>query len=621
MGLFFSIVISLIFILFMAFIFIGISKFLKIGTVKLNIVIVLFTLGFVLYYIGYYEKENYIVTSAKAFFSSVQMLVLNNNFDGLVNPIIADSLWGIPLLSLISVLIFAILAQTLAVTLFKDFSSYISAKYFSSQDTYIILGYDSVLDQLIYDIKKTTSAKVFVFDDLSKKYEIIEKGYAYLATSKLNKKLFSRSKKLYVFCLSNYLHQNLLYAKRIYASYQQNKPLFQTTKHKGLVVNLYVRINDHDIQHRFISKVENLHFHFIHDHDLYIKNHLKLSNILEQLELDIQNFTIKKPFSAWLGGFYPLGESVFKHLVSNLQFVNKQPIFHLSDDSKILKSKLYHTYPEIDAAAKIHIVSADINQDHYIDEMLKTCLDQHLVLFSFADDHVNIDYALMVYQHAKKKNQKCPLIYCYLNHDDTEKYMRILHDDKKEITFFGSFSQHFSLNYILNDLIDAEAKAYHEAYQKTRVQKNPDYIPKAYEALSLWDKASNRAVASHFNVKRFLLGLNEHHIMKEIQTYGQFESYVFNKNENAMDILGETEHLRWNAFHYVNGWTNLPINESLKIKKTKCFETKRHLCLVPYNALDDLAEKTKVLNDGHLTPYKQYDIENFLLVVDMIKHL
>jgi hypothetical protein len=109
--------------------------------------------------------------------------------------------------------------------------------------------------------------------------------------------------------------------------------------------------------------------------------------------------------------------------------------------------------------------------------------------------------------------------------------------------------------------------------------------------------------------------------MKDIQTREQLETYVVEKNENAMNLLGETEHLRWNAFHYVNGWTNLPINESLHIKKTKCIESMRHICLVSYHALDDIAEKTKVLNNGHLTPYKQYDIENFLLVVDMIKHL
>ncbi len=628
MDLMLSIVLSLVFIGFMAVVFIGISKFLKIGKIKLTLMVVLFSMGFTLYYIGYYEEKRYVATSARAFLSAAQMLLLNNDFESLRNPWIVDSLWALPVLSLISVLIFSLLAQTIAVTLFRDFFTVVSAKYGASEKTFVVMGYDPLLDTLIEDIQHMPRDKVFVVDDATKRSQIVGKGYAFLSMGKLKNTLFRKAESLYFLCLTDDLHQNLLHAKNIYDAPTPKTNWYPTERRRA--VHLYVRIDDYDVKHRF-SFAQNvsdratkasLEVHFIHEHDLYIKRHVDLQTLLERLEKDVGNFTVISPFQAWIGGFYPLGDAFFKYFVQTMQFVGQKPVFHLSDARPLLQSKLYQAYPGIDDAADITIVACEPETDAYVSALLERVEQVDVMLFAFPDEALNIDFSLMVDRYAKKHQLRCPRIYCHLHNGETEHAMQVLHADKADIVFFGSLQGHLTRDFILYDHIDKEARHYHRAHEETKRQSDPGYRLKNYDEVPLWDKASNRAVAEHDKVKLFLLGLSKHDILKTYPSSDHLVDYIRNIHKDGLDILGETEHLRWNAFHYVNGWTRLPLDEALRLGKRKCLESKRHVCLVDYDALDEVAEALKVLNDGNSKdPFKQYDIDNFILLPEIIKHL
>ena len=628
MDLILSIALSLVFIWFMVLVFIGLSRYLKIGKVKLTLIVILFVMGFTLYYIGYYEEERYIITSARAFLSTAQMFVLNNNLEAFQNPWIVESSWALPTLSIISVLIFSLFAQTIAVTVFKDFSTLVTAKYSRSERTFVFMGYDPLLDTLIEEIQQMPQEKVYVVDDGTKKTQIVENGYAFLPMSKLKHTFFRNAKSLYFLCLTNDLHQNLMHAKRIFAAPTRKTSWYQTRQRHA--VHLYVRINDHDVKHQF-PFVKNtsedtgnaaLTVHFIHEHDLYIKRHVNLNSVLKRLKKDSENFTVTEPFQAWIGGFYPLGDAFFKYFVQTMQFVGQKPVFHLSDARPLLKSKLYQAYPDIDDAANITIVKVEPESDTYVSALLEQVEHTHVMLFAFPDEALNIDFSLMVDRYAKKHQLRCPKIYCYLQHAETEHYMQSLHANKKDITFFGSLQAHFTHDFVLNDRIDQEARHYHQAYQETKRQKDPNYQMKNYDEETLWDKASNRAVAEHDKVKLFLLGLSKQQILSTYSSKKLLVDYIQKINKNGLDILGETEHMRWNAFHYVNGWTHLSLKEALQLKKRKCLDTKRHVCLVDYDALDEVAEAVKVLNAGNYKdPFKQYDIDNFILLPEIIMNL
>jgi hypothetical protein len=99
-------------------------------------------------------------------------------------------------------------------------------------------------------------------------------------------------------------------------------------------------------------------------------------------------------------------------------------------------------------------------------------------------------------------------------------------------------------------------------------------------------------------------------------------------------VLGETEHLRWCAFHYAMGYTPMSPEQfetnaetwarlqkegsSKKIKIAKDVQARRHACLVPWADLDALSEKENQLT-GRNVDYKQIDINNVLALPRLLQ--
>ena len=102
---------------------------------------------------------------------------------------------------------------------------------------------------------------------------------------------------------------------------------------------------------------------------------------------------------------------------------------------------------------------------------------------------------------------------------------------------------------------------------------------------------------------------------------------------DVLENLGETEHLRWNAFHFVMGYS-LMSNDAFDkraeeyrkcvskgmpgIRLSKDSENRTHACLVAWDELDGLSEKESVVT-GREVDYKQYDINNVLIIPEILK--
>ncbi|MBR3200644.1 MAG: hypothetical protein IKG17_04820 [Mogibacterium sp.] len=102
---------------------------------------------------------------------------------------------------------------------------------------------------------------------------------------------------------------------------------------------------------------------------------------------------------------------------------------------------------------------------------------------------------------------------------------------------------------------------------------------------------------------------------------------------DVLEVLGETEHLRWNAFHFVMGYSPMSsaeldertdtyrkrIEKGLPgIRLFKDSENRTHACLIPWDELDALSEKEKSIT-GRAVDYKQYDINNVLIIPEILK--
>lgn len=103
--------------------------------------------------------------------------------------------------------------------------------------------------------------------------------------------------------------------------------------------------------------------------------------------------------------------------------------------------------------------------------------------------------------------------------------------------------------------------------------------------------------------------------------------------EEILEVLGETEHLRWIAFHFVMGYSTMSSEEfdrrAENYRKcaaegipcdriTKDSENRLHACLIPWDALDELSEKERSVT-GHKVDYKRYDINNVLILPEVLR--
>ena len=86
----------------------------------------------------------------------------------------------------------------------------------------------------------------------------------------------------------------------------------------------------------------------------------------------------------------------------------------------------------------------------------------------------------------------------------------------------------------------------------------------------------------------------------------------------VLEVLGETEHLRWNAFHFVMGYSPMSTEEFDEraetyrkrvekglpgIRLSKDAVNRTHACLIPWDELDSLPQRSP----GQL---KSYDVES-----------
>ncbi|MBQ3663960.1 MAG: hypothetical protein II914_07495 [Clostridia bacterium] len=105
-------------------------------------------------------------------------------------------------------------------------------------------------------------------------------------------------------------------------------------------------------------------------------------------------------------------------------------------------------------------------------------------------------------------------------------------------------------------------------------------------------------------------------------------------SEKMLENLGKTEHLRWNAFHFANGYRTMSDEEfeanaaewrrcqeegippTVRIARDTAART--HACLISWDELDALSLKVSAVT-GRSVDYKQYDTNNVLALPKLLR--
>ncbi len=615
MDLFLSLLFSFFLLILFGVIFIGINKYLKINKIRLTLIFVLFITGFILYFLGYYEEGKEIVSSSKAFFSAVQMIVLNNNFDNLTNPIISESNWGIPVMTLISVLMFAIVAQTIVITVFKDFFSYVNLKYSRDKFLYLFYGFDESFTKL-YNNMSSNNLRFFFIVNNEEKPKVIEKGFNCLSINKKLPKILIPNKNIYVFFLSFDENLNIKIAS-----------LFLSNPWKQQNIHLYIRCHDFEtlntLERNYPNKQSNsLTINIVNDDEILVREALKYKPIYSSMEIDYRMLTPIKPFKFFIGGMNSLGLAFFRHLTIQGQFVNNLPevVFH-DDNSQRHLGVLYIQNPEVTSCIKISSLDIPIETTKYYENLINLSKDLNYIILTYQDQNSNISITKNLISTANQQSFKLPIILCYVPDNETRRNL-VNNDIYQDVCFFGSLDEIMNIDDLIKSKIDQEASNYHDAYEKIYAKEmqaqDLNYVKTDYFSLNYFLKESNRSLIDNIPIKLALLKLSKNEVISQFNDKDGFLDYIKDINNDGLKTLSEMEHLRWNAFHYVRGWIKLPIEE-VKQRKSKGIKpyqkdifAKKHGCLVSFeelNALDEILD----------TKYQTYDENNVLNIPEILR--
>lgn len=149
------------------------------------------------------------------------------------------------------------------------------------------------------------------------------------------------------------------------------------------------------------------------------------------------------------------------------------------------------------------------------------------------------------------------------------------------ISVFGCTEQIYNCEILIDEKLDAMAKAVHGYYNNVFDSRKD--IESLWKQTSLYNKDSSRALAAHIPWKARCAGF---YITDSYESYGVFSEKI-NSSAALLKNLSLGEHLRWEAVLFAIGWRSVS-PEKLMPNKDKDNEKRLHACLIPWEELDNL---------------------------------
>ena len=260
------------------------------------------------------------------------------------------------------------------------------------------------------------------------------------------------------------------------------------------------------------------------------------------------------------------------------------------------------------------------------------------IFVTLGNSQLNIDVAQTICNLRRNyglENSK-DVIFAHINEKGAYNYFDE-HNKNRSITIFGNPDKIYTVNVVINETVDAVAKAINHFYRK-RKEENKDDNDKsknvniteseAWGEMFLFKQNSSRAAAIGLWNIALLTGYRLTKISESKQIKKEELDKIKKANKERFDRIiannieefAEYEHLRWNADMRLNGvscWDYKTVNKNVTNSN---FEINgklvKHLCLVEYDKLDIISEL--ITNNTRRDPdksdfkedFKVYDREN-----------
>jgi len=360
-------------------------------------------------------------------------------------------------------------------------------------------------------------------------------------------------------------------------------------------------------------------FHIVNEIELLTRQMIEKHPPFECL--NFSGGKASRNFTVMILGFGPVGQSALLRLMMNGQFVGSRMRAIIVDkDVDNLRDCFLHRYPGLKLCCNMEFKDVNVQCEEFFSLLDEESSVDYIVASLHGDD-INKRTALDIKHHYERKGiEVLPFIaVAELNGSLRETKQVIIVSGRKKslnevkqegkqnekIFVFGSRDEVYKESVIICEKADRMAKAVNDVYNK----KNPERA-KLWAERDWFGQESNRATADFIPTMLKLAGIKR----DEVPEKGP----LIKNKDSLVEVLAQTEHLRWNAFHVAMGWKPVSIEEirqRFKTTSTRVPTARLHVCLVSWDKLEEISEAYKENFKG----YDREIIENIPLFLKAAK--
>ena len=324
----------------------------------------------------------------------------------------------------------------------------------------------------------------------------------------------------------------------------------------------------------------------------------------------IRQILWREDFDCIVVGFGYSGQAALRYLIMNSQFVGSS--FHaavFSTDFDKQSGFLFSESPEILEKYDIEVFKNDARSKEFYQYLNTRLGSLRYIAVCAGTDEMNSELTdhIMLYLQRLRAEHIC-VVQC--TKDGVRYQQAVGHPIQSRSVR--------SLEMLSAEILDRDAILINSAYDNSDKTDWEKWV-----LCNSFGKMSSRASAE------FIPAL----VRASGDTPEEIIGGKWDHNEDLKEILGETEHLRWCAFHYCMGYRTMSdkefesnVKEYIRCREkglplpriTKNTERRTHACLIPYHDLDDLSAKENAVT-GRNTDYKKMDIANVMMIPSILK--
>lgn len=422
----------------------------------------------------------------------------------------------------------------------------------------------------------------------------------------LLRKLHLKKRKLAVYALSNAEDQNLIFAEKLlHALKDAGIPARQTAvtlPGEESIISPILQVTEDKYGYGFVQVVD--------EPELAARALIRICPPWEALSFD-ENGRAEEDYSCAVIGFGKHGQAVLKQLIMNGQFAGSR--FHAAVFSPVWEEEagaVFSESPEIFRQYDIQCFHADARSRLFYSWLEERLASLKLIAVCTGDEALNreITNDLMLFLKRRKSES-----------------ISILECGKFGVRYQPAIGSQIERTSIYTQsLLSAEIADRNAMILNSTYDSSSRSVWEKWLNCDTFGRASSRASAD------FIPAM----IRMSLSSRGQILSGNWNLSPELLETLGETEHLRWMAFHFVMGYSVMSpdkMEENARILAenqragipcsthiTKDSDARLHACLVPWEELDALSQLETELT-GRKVDYKQIDKNNVLTLPQILQ--